>query len=136
LARAIDCYIRHTTDHFLDHVHNFLLHQIEALGIASWSAADNVVDTDIVFVLAHATAVHGIGELDKDRVFLHDALDVLATDANDALMVLVRDVEGDRGWHLLLDQVQAILGRLVGRAADVNVEVVFVEAIEDDLRVA
>lgn len=41
------------------------------------------------------TSVHSIGELDKDRVLLHDTLNVLTADANDALVILVRDMERD-----------------------------------------
>lgn len=117
----------------LDHVHDLLFDQVQALGIARRRAANDVVDFDVVLVLAKATAVHGIGELDEDRVLLHDALDVLAADADDALVVLVRDVERDGGGHLLLDHLQPIFSGLVLGAADYNVEVVLVEDIEDDL---
>jgi hypothetical protein len=45
-------------------------------------------------------------------------------------------MERDRCRHLLLDQVQAILGRLILVAAHVDIEVVLVETIEDDLDIA
>lgn len=77
-----------------------------------------------------------IGELDEDRVFLHDALDVLTTDANDALMILIRHMERDGSWHLLLNQTQTLLHRVVGRSIDVNIEVVLAKVLEHDLHVA
>lgn len=61
---------------------------------------------------------------------------MLATNADDAFMVLVRHMKRDRGRHFLLDELQSILGRIVLCAAYVNVEIVFVEAIENDLDVA
>jgi hypothetical protein len=77
----------------LDHVHDLLLDKLQVVGVTRRSAADDVVNLDVIVVLANATTVHGVGELDEDRVLLHDALDVLATNANDALVVLVRHVE-------------------------------------------
>lgn len=120
----------------LNHVHNLLLDQVQALRVTSRSAADDIVDLDVIIFLAHATTIHGVGELDKDRVFLHDALNVLATNANDSLVVLVRNVEGNGSGHFLLDKIQAVLGGLILIAAHVDVEVVLVEAIKDDLHVA
>jgi hypothetical protein len=32
-------------------------------------------------------------------------LNVLPANSDDAFMVLVWDVKGDRGWHLLLDEI-------------------------------
>ena len=81
------------TYHFLNHVHDFLLDEIETLCIARGGAADDIVHLDIIVLLANSAAVHCIGEFDEDRVLLHDALDVLATNANDTLVVLIRDME-------------------------------------------
>ncbi len=69
-------------------------------------------------------------------MLLHDALNVLSPNANDSLVVLIRYVEGYRSRHLLLDEGQSRLHRLVVRAAYVDVEVVFIEPIEDDLDAA
>lgn len=82
------------------------------------------------------TSVHGIGELDENRVFLHDSLDVLPTDTNDPLVVLVWNMERNRRRHLLLDEGEALFHRFVRGSHDVDVEVVLVEAIKDDLDVA
>ena len=69
-------------------------------------------------------------------MLLHDALDVLAANANDSLVVLVWNMEGYRSRHLLLDKGQPLFHGLVAPAHDVNVEIVLVEAVEDDLNVA
>ena len=124
------------TDHFFDHIHYLLLDQIQGLGIPSWSSTNHIVDLDIVVLLTNTAAVHRVREFDEDRIPLHDTLDVLATNANDAFMVLIGHMERDRGRHFLLDELQSILGRIVLCAAYVNVEIVFVEAIENDLDVA
>jgi len=120
----------------LNHVHDLLLDKLKVVGVTRRSAADDVVNLDVIIVLANATTVHGIRELDEDRVLLHDALDVLASNANDALVVLVRHVERDRSWHLKLHKIQTTLCSLVLRTAHVNVEVVLIEAIKDNLDIA
>ena len=61
---------------------------------------------------------------------------MLATDSDDALVVLIRDVERDRSRHLLLNEIKSVLGGIVLCSTDVDIEVVFVEAIENDLDVA
>ena len=61
---------------------------------------------------------------------------MLATDSDDALMVLIRYMEGDRSRHLLLHQVKSVLSSVVLCSTDIDIEVVFIEAIEDDLDVA
>ena len=120
----------------LDHVHDLLLDEFQIVGVARRSAADDVVDLDVIIILANATTVHGVGELDKDRVLLHDALDVLTSNADNALVVLVRYVERNGSWHLKLHKIQSTLCCLVLRTAHVNVEVVLVEAIKDNLHIA
>jgi hypothetical protein len=77
----------------LNHVHNLLLHKIEILGVTCWRTADDVVDFDVILLLAVTAAVHSVRKLHKDGVLLHDALDVLTTNSDDALVVLVRHVE-------------------------------------------
>lgn len=84
----------------------------------------------------HCTSVHCVGELDEDRVLLHDSLDVLATNTDDSLMVLVRNMEGNRSRHFLLDKAETLLHRFKTTSHDINVEVVLVKAIEDDLNAA
>lgn len=48
------------TYHFLHHVHNLLLDHIQRLGIASRRSADDVVNLDIVLLLAYPSTVHGV----------------------------------------------------------------------------
>lgn len=86
--------------------------------------------------LGQRTSIHCVRELHKDRVFLHDALDVGATNTDDAFVILVGDMERDGGGHLLFDQAQPLLHRVVTGGHDINVEIVLVEAIKDDLHIA
>lgn len=99
-----------STYNFLDHVHDFLLDKVQALRVTSRGPADDIVDLDVIIFLAHPTTIHRIGEFDEDRVFLHDALNVLSANTDDPLVILIRHMERDRRRHLLLDQIQAILG--------------------------
>jgi hypothetical protein len=124
------------TYNFLNHVHDFLLNQIEGLGITSWRPADDIVNLDVIIFFAHTAAVHGVGEFDEDGIFLHDALNVLSADSDDSLVVLIRHMERDRSRHFLLNKVKTVLRGLILIATDVDVEVVLVEAIEYDLNVA
>ena len=61
---------------------------------------------------------------------------MLATYSDDTLVILIRYMEGDRSGHLLLDEVKSVLSSVVLCSTNVNIEVVFVEAIEDNLDVA
>ena len=61
---------------------------------------------------------------------------MLATDSDDTLVVLVRDVERDRSRHLLLNEIESVLGGIVLCSTDIDIEVVFIEAIENDLDIA
>jgi hypothetical protein len=61
---------------------------------------------------------------------------MLSTDTYNTLVILVRHMERDGSRHFLFDKVKPIFGGLVLAAYNVNVEVVFVEAIKDDLDVA
>lgn len=140
----------------VDHLQDLGFDKLKVLGIPRRGTADDVVQRVIIIFSNHAiyecqridalvrgtllcyelTALLSIGELDEDRVLLHDALDVLATNANDSLVVLIRHVEGDGSWHLLFHQAQALLHRVVGRGVDVDVEVVLAKVLEHDLDIA
>ena len=124
------------THRLLDHFHNLLLDLIQVLRVSRRRAADDVVDLEVVIFPAEPTSFHHVRELHKDRVLLHDPLDVLAADADDAFVVLVRHVERDRGWHLLLHEIETALDGVVTCTADVHVQVVLAVAVEDDLHIA
>lgn len=113
-----------------------MLDKVQALSVTGRSTTDDIVDLDVVIFLAHAAAIHGVGELDENRIFLHDALDVLATNADNSLVVLVGNVERNGRRHFLLDKIQSVLGGLVLVATHIDVEVVFIETIENDLDIA
>lgn len=61
---------------------------------------------------------------------------MLTANTDNSLVVLIRNVEGNRSRHLLLNKIKTTLGGLKLVSANVNVEVVLVEAIEDNLNVA
>lgn len=61
---------------------------------------------------------------------------MLTTNADDAFVVLIGYMEGYRSRHLLLHKIKAVLGSFILRPADIDVEIVFIEAIEDDLYIA
>ena len=69
-------------------------------------------------------------------MLLHDSLDVLPTNTDNSLVVLVWNMERDGGRHLLLDQAKTLLHRVITGGHNVDVEIVLVEAIEDDLNIA
>ena len=98
---------------FFHHVHDLLLHQIKVLSIASRCTANDVVNLDIVVFLANTATIHSIRELHEDGVFLHNALDVLAAYTNNALVVLVWDMERNGSWHLLFYKFQTVLRSFV-----------------------
>lgn len=113
-----------------------MLDKVQTLCVAGWRAADDIVNLDVILLLAHTATIHGVGKLDEDGVFLHDTLDMLAANTNDSLMILIRDMERYRSRHFLLHKIQTVLRGLVLISANVNIEVVLVEAIKDDLHVA
>lgn len=61
---------------------------------------------------------------------------MLSANADNALVILIGDVEGDGGRHLLFDKVETVLGGLILGTADHNVKVVLVETIKDNLHAA
>lgn len=68
-------------------------------------------------------------------MLFHDALNVLATNANDPFMILVRYVERNRSGHFLFHKSHALLHRVMVRRDNIYVEVILPETIEDDLDV-
>jgi hypothetical protein len=106
------------------------------LSITRWRSADHVVDLDVVVFLPSSPSIHRIREFDEDGVFLHDPLDVLPSNADNTFVVLVGDVEGYRGRHFLLHQVQTIFGSIILSTAHIDIKIILVEAVEDDLYVA
>lgn len=69
-------------------------------------------------------------------MLLHDALDVLTTNTDDAFVVLIRHMERNRCRHFLLHKSEALLHGLISCCHDIDVEVVLVETIENDLHIA
>jgi hypothetical protein len=122
--------VRKATYNFLDHIHNLLLDQIQALCVSSGCPTNDVVNLDVIVILTDTAPIHGVGELDEHRIFLHDTLDVLTTDADDTLVILIRNMKGDGRGHLLLYQIEPILCRLILSAADIDVEIIFIETVE------
>ena len=95
LVQAINVYslIDELSIRLFNHIHDLLLNELEILRVASRRAADDVVDLYVFIVTSVRATVHGVGELDEDRISLHNSLDVLATNADDALVVLIWNVE-------------------------------------------
>ncbi len=83
------------THNFLNHVHNLLFDKVEALSISGGSSTDDIVYLDVIIFFPSTTTIHCVGEFDEHGIFLHDALDVLATDADDSLVVLIGNMEGN-----------------------------------------
>lgn len=90
----------------------------------------------MVIRLILLTSIHSVRKFDKDRMLLHDTLDMLSANANDTLVILIGDMERDGCRHLLFNQGQALLHGFVGGSHDVDIEVVFVEAVKNDLNIA
>lgn len=131
LFRIVRC-----TYHFLHHIHNLLFDHVQGLCVASRRSADDIVNLDIIVLLTYSSTVHGIGELDENRILFHNSLDMLAPDTNDTLVVLVRNMKGDGSRHFLLHKIKAVFGSIVLGPAYVDVKVVLIETIEYDLHVA
>lgn len=138
----------------IDHLQDLVLDSVQILGVSGWCAADNIIDFDIVVFSTHSactkvsklvpdsaatailTSIHSIGELDEDRVLLHNALDVLTTNTDDAFVVLIRHMERNRCRHFLLHKSEALLHGLISCCHDIDVEIVLIETIENDLHIA
>lgn len=69
-------------------------------------------------------------------MLLHDTLNMLATNTDDAFVVLVRYMERNRGGHFLFNQRQSLFHGVVVRSNDVNVEVVLPKTVEHNLDIA
>lgn len=125
-----------STHHFLDHVHNLLLYHIQTLCIASRGSANNVINLDIIVILSNPSAVHRVGKFNKNRVFLHNSLNVLTANTNDAFVVLVRNMERYGCRHFLLDQIKSVLSSFVLSPTYVDIEVVLIEPVKYNLHIA
>lgn len=74
------------------------------------------------------------GELDVDAILLHDSLNVLASDANDPLVIRLGNMERDLSRQLLLQHRESMKGaRITSR--EVNEEIVVVERLKLDFDV-
>jgi hypothetical protein len=117
----------------INHVQDLRLDKLKSTGITSRRTANNVVDLDVIVLPTNTTPVHGVRELDKHRVLLHYSLNVLPSDANDSLMVLVRNMEGNRCRHLLLNERKSRFHRIIFSGTDIDVKVILVEAVKYNL---
>jgi len=61
---------------------------------------------------------------------------MLAADADDTFVILVRHMEGDRGRHLLLNKAKTLLHGIVRVRDDVDVEVLLAKSVEHDVDAA
>ena len=111
------------------HLHYSLLELLERGVVLGWRACHDVVL--VVLVPAQLSELLGIRKLDVDAVLLHDALNVLAADADDPLVVDLGHMERHLGRQLFLQQAQAIQRACV-IAGSVDEEVVVVEGLELD----
>ena len=81
----------YTTDLGVDKFHNGLLEIIQIHGILGRRTGNDVVF--VVIVTTHSRKLLGIRKLDVHTILLHDALDAASSDADDTLMVGLRNVE-------------------------------------------
>lgn len=89
-----------------DELHDRLLKVLEVDGVLGGSARDDVVL--VVRVSTESGEFFGVGELDVDAELSHDPLNVLASNADDTLVVRLGDVERDLGGQLLLKHCEAV----------------------------
>ena len=123
----------YTTDLGVDKFHNGLLEIIQIHGILGRRTGNDVVF--VVIVTTHSRKLLGIRKLDVHTILLHDALDAATSDADDTLMVGLRNVERDLGRQFLLKKSECLQDRCV-IAGDVDQEVVFVESLKLNLHVS
>lgn len=69
-------------------------------------------------------------------MLLHNTLDVLPSNSDDAFVVLIRHMERDRSRHFLLHKHETLLHGLVAGSHNIDVEIVLVETVKDDLNIA
>ena len=123
----------YTTDLGVDKFHNGLLEIVQVHGILGRCTGNDVVF--VVIVTTHSRKLLGIRKLDVHTILLHDALDAATSDADDTLMVGLRNVERDLGRQFLLKKGESLQDRCV-IAGDVDQEVVFVESLKLNLHVS
>ena len=82
--------VTHST---VNHVQDLRFDQFQVLGVAGRCSADHIINLDIIIFTAHTPTIHSVRELHENRMLFHDTLDVLATDTNNAFMILVWDME-------------------------------------------
>ena len=123
----------YTTDLGVDKFHNGLLEIVQVHGILGRCTGNDVVF--VVIVTTHSRKLLGIRKLDVHTILLHDALDAATSDADDTLMVGLRNVERDLGRQFLLEKGKSLQDRCV-IAGDVDQEVVFVESLNLNLHVS
>jgi hypothetical protein len=123
----------HVTYNTINHVQDLCLDKLKSASITSGCTANNVVDLDIIVLSTNTAPIHGVRELDKHRVLLHNPLNVLPSNANDSLMVLVGYVKGNGCRHLLLDERKSRFHRIIFSGTDIDVKVILVEAVEYNL---
>jgi len=120
----------------INHFQYFALDEFKILRVAGGGAANDIVDPTIIVLAAHPATVHSVGELDENRMLLHDPLDVLAANTNDALVVLIGNMERDGCGHFLLHKPQTLLHGVVGAGLNFDVEVILAEVVKHDLDIA
>ena len=123
----------YTTNLGVDKFHDGLLEIVQVHGILGRRTGNDVVF--VVIVTTHSRKLLGIRKLDVHTILLHDALDAATSDADDTLMVGLRNVERDLGRQFLLKKGESLQDRCV-IAGDVDQEVVVVEGLKLDLDVS
>ena len=114
-------------------LHDSLFQIVQVHCVLRWGTRYDVVL--VVIVTTHRSELLCIRKLDVDAVLLHDALDAATSDADDTLMVGLRNVERDLGRQFLLEKSKSLQDRCV-IAGDVDQEVVFVESLKLNLHVS
>lgn len=115
-----------------DEFHHALLEVVEVHRVFRRRPRNDVVL--VVVVPSERSEFLRVGELDVDSVLLHDPLDVLPADADDALVIRLRNVERDFGREFFLKHRETVEGARVV-SGDVDEEVVVVEGFKLDLDV-
>ena len=113
-------------------LHDGLLEIVEVHGVLGGRPSDNVVL--VVVISAHGGELFGVRELHVYAILLHDALNAATANADDALVVRLRNMEGDLSRQLLLKKGKTLQHRCIV-TSDVNEEVMLIESLELDLDV-
>lgn len=123
----------HETYLGVNEFHNGLLEVIQIHGILRRSTSNDVVF--VVIITTHRGKLFGIREFNVNTVLLHDALDATTTNADNTLMVSLRNMERDLGRKFFLEQRKTLHDRCI-IAGNVNQKVVFVKGLELDLHIS